>query len=112
MCIRDSSKAMEFMENEYPEQMPICINLRANSPPFHKSYLFDDSLLSAVTLSFWYRSLKEKLDEKVIYKIVSILSATSSNANVERVFSTFRLVHSNIRNRLGTAKAGKLVFFL
>ena len=66
--------------------------------------------MSAVTPSSWYRSLKEKLDEKVIYKIISILSATSSTANVERVFSTFGLVHSNIRNRLGTAKTGKLVF--
>src|SRR5678815_1852577 len=61
------SKAMEFMENEYLELIPICINLRANSPPFHKSYLFDESLLSAVTPPSWYRSLKEKVDEKVIY---------------------------------------------
>src|SRR5678815_3285097 len=43
------SKAMEFMENEYPELMPICINLRANSPPFHKSYLFDE--LSLIHIS-------------------------------------------------------------
>ena len=40
----------------------------------------------------------------------SLMSAVSSSAGVERVFSTFGLVHSKIRNRLGTEKAGKLVF--
>jgi hypothetical protein len=39
-----------------------------------------------------------------------LLTATGSSAGVERVFSSFGLVHSKLRNRLGIAKAGKLVF--
>ena len=39
-----------------------------------------------------------------------LLGAVASSAGVERVFSSFGLVHSKIRNRLGVTKAGKLVF--
>ena len=34
----------------------------------------------------------------------------ASSASIERVFSSFGLVHSKLRNRLGVEKAGKLVF--
>ena len=39
-----------------------------------------------------------------------LLGAVASSAGVERVFSSFGLVHSKLRNRLGVTKAGKLVF--
>jgi hypothetical protein len=39
-----------------------------------------------------------------------LLTATGSSAGVKRVFASFGLVHSKLRNRLGIAKAGKLVF--
>ena len=39
-----------------------------------------------------------------------LLVVVASSAGVERVFSSFGLVHSKIRNRLGVTKAGKLVF--
>jgi len=39
-----------------------------------------------------------------------LLCAVGSSAGVERIFSTFGLVHSKLRNRLGVEKAGKLVF--
>jgi len=34
----------------------------------------------------------------------------ASSASIERVFSSFGLFHSKLRNRLGVEKAGKLVF--
>ena len=39
-----------------------------------------------------------------------LLTAVASSAGVERIFSSFGLVHSNIRNRFGIEKAGKMVF--
>lgn len=36
-------------------------------------------------------------------------TAVASSAGIERLFSTFGLVHSKLRNRLGTEKASKLV---
>ena len=34
----------------------------------------------------------------------------AATAGLERIFSTFGLVHSKLRNRLGTEKASKLTF--
>ena len=39
-----------------------------------------------------------------------LLTAIGATAGLERYFSTFGIVQSNLRNRLGNQKAGKLVF--
>ena len=101
---------MQLLQKDYLKLLPILINLKAKSPPFDKSYLFESSLLSNVTPNAWWRSLKGKVDKESINIITGILTGTSSNASVERVFSKFGLVHSKLRNKLGTVKAGKLAF--
>ncbi|KYQ55645.1 hypothetical protein ALC60_05460 [Trachymyrmex zeteki] len=40
---------------------------------------------------------------------IQLYTATASSAGIERLFSIFGLVHSKIRNRLGTEKVSKLV---
>ena len=42
--------------------------------------------------------------------IAQLIASKPSSADVERVVSTFGLVHPKIRIRLGMEKAGKLVF--
>ena len=39
----------------------------------------------------------------------SLLSCPPSSASIERLFSTFGIVWTKLRNRLGNEKAGKLV---
>ena len=39
-----------------------------------------------------------------------LMSSPASSVSIERVFSTFSLIHNKIRNRLGVQKASKLVF--
>ena len=39
-----------------------------------------------------------------------MLTAVASSSGVERIFSTFGLVQSKLRNNLGNEKAAKLVF--
>ena len=54
-----------------------------------------------------------KLLYQLFYGLVyfcSVQEACASSASIERVFSTFGLVHSKLRNRLGIEKAAKLVF--
>ena len=41
---------------------------------------------------------------------LQLMGAPASSASIERVFSTFGLVHSKLRNRLGVERASKLVF--
>jgi len=43
-------------------------------------------------------------------EVVTLLfTAVASSAGIERIFSTYGLVHSKIRNRLGVEKSSKLV---
>ena len=49
-------------------------------------------------------------DEDFIQLIKCLLCSVASSFDVERAFSTFGLGHSKLRNRLGVAKATKLVF--
>ena len=49
-------------------------------------------------------------DHRLLTLIDQLLRANSSSAWAERVFSTLRLVHSKVRNRLRMGKAGKMVF--
>jgi hypothetical protein len=50
------------------------------------------------------------MGDNVLQMIEQLLTAIASSASIERIFSTFGLVHSKLRNRLGTEKAAKLVF--
>jgi len=60
----------------------------------------------------WWRSHKQVLtpDPEVLQSILQLLTSVASSAGVERVFSSFGLVQSKLRNQLGTDKASKLVF--
>ena len=40
-----------------------------------------------------------------------LLTAVATSASVKRLFSTYGLVHSKLRNQLGIEKTAKLVFF-
>ncbi len=50
------------------------------------------------------------MDDEIFNIIEALMIAKASSAGVERVFSSFGLVQSKLRNRLGNEKAGKLVY--
>ena len=50
------------------------------------------------------------MDSDILSSVRQLMSAVASSSGVERVFSSYGLVHSKLRNRLGTEKAAKLVF--
>ena len=58
------------------------------------------------TLFLKYAALPEGLVELMI----QLHSTCVSSASIERIFSSFGLIHNKIRNRLGVEKAAKLVF--
>ena len=51
--------------------------------------------------------LVEDSEKKIIQRF---LTTVASSSGVERIFSTFGLVQSKLRNKLGTDIAAKLVF--
>lgn len=84
------------------------VKFRAMTFPF-KEYLFRESVPSTTSVNVWWRSLGSRIDRATLELTNQLYTATASSAGIERLFSTFGLVHSQLRNRLGTKKAAKLV---
>ena len=85
------------------------MKFQAKSSPFH-TFKFSDSVIKSMSAVEWWRSHSNVLETDVISSAQQQLSAVASSSGVERVFSSYGIVHSKLRNRLGTEKAAKLVF--
>lgn len=99
--------ALDYCHKDHPKCMSDIVNFRAKTGPF-KPYMFSPDL--NVSPLAWWDSLSSRIEPGMLQLCHQLLSAVASSAGVERIFSTFGLVHSKIRNRLGISKAGKLVF--
>ena len=84
------------------------MNLRVRSKPFQQYQFVTQVRENVSPITWWSATTGTTKEEQQL--AIKFLSATSSTAGVERIFSTFAIVHSNIRNKQGTEKAGKLVF--
>ncbi|XP_073436454.1 uncharacterized protein [Dendrobates tinctorius] len=108
LSAEEEELAMTWVSSNHPSLMPTIINFRAKGESF-KKYMFAEDILMKVTPVNWWKSLK-RLDLETVQVMISLLTAVASSAGVERIFSSFGLIHSKLRNRLGPNKAGKLVF--
>src|SRR5271155_1305598 len=99
---------MEHASTKYSQIIPNLVNFKAKAPPFPQ-FMFQENVIQTVSPLGWWKSQADRLNQKTNEAVIQLLTATASSAGVERVFSTFGLVHSNLRNRLGIEKAGKLV---
>ena len=102
-------KAMNYLAEHHSSALPAVINYRAMSSPFG-SYMFKPEVLRVTDPLAWWQSQASMLDKHILSLVEQLFTARASTAGIERIFSTFGLVHSKIRNRLQTEKAGKLVF--
>jgi hypothetical protein len=117
MHLTDSQKSTAYqLLNEYDSHlMPIVFGLEFCGEPF-PSYLFTDQLKSVSPLSWWKVALSAlankvgDVKQSLSYLTDQLLTATASSAGLERIFSSFGLVQSKLRNRLGNEKAAKLTF--
>ena len=101
--------ALEYANETFPSLVPIIMKYQAKSPPFH-TFKFSDSVTKSMSAAEWWKSHSSVLSSDELSAVQQLLSAVASSSDVERVFSSYGLVHSKLRNRLGTEKAAKLVF--
>lgn len=108
----EKKTALSFAKKKYSNSfMPLIMKCFSRSDPFY-DFLFEENIVSQMTALNWWRShfnlsVCGPADQKAIKQL---LIATASSASVERLFSTYGLVHSKLRNKLGNEKAAKLVF--
>ncbi|XP_076038547.1 uncharacterized protein LOC143023811 [Oratosquilla oratoria] len=103
------NNAMDYANERFPSLVPVIMKFQAKSPPFH-AFKFSDFVTKSMSAVEWWRSHSNVLDSDVISAAQQLLSAVASSSGVEQVFSSYGIVHSKLRNRLGTEKAAKLVF--
>jgi hypothetical protein len=97
--------SMTLLAEVSSESVPAVMKYQTKTAPFH-NYLFIPEVTREVKSAVWWQTVPGRLLELV----AALDSAVNSSASIERGFSTFGLVQSKLRNRLGTVKAGKLVF--
>lgn len=106
--------ALQYARDRFPNNslVPLLMKFSAKSWPFEK-YLFSEDYFKEISVNEWWASQEQeicKFNDNVFQEISTILNAKATTANVERMFSSFGLVQSKLRNRLGNEKAAKLVF--
>ena len=103
--------AINFLRDHNQSAHPSVLKYLAMESPY-ESYMLSPDILKDVDPLTWWISQKFHLDEHIISLVEQLHTARASTAGIERIFSTFGYVHSKTRNRLNTAKAAKLVFFV
>ncbi|XP_047986596.1 uncharacterized protein LOC125226609 [Leguminivora glycinivorella] len=93
---------------------PFIMALTAKAYPFPK-FMFGETFKNTCPILWWTSVTLEDEErwpqkEKFVKFCEQLLTAIASTAPLERCFSSFGLVQSKLRNRLGNEKAAKLVF--
>jgi len=105
--------ARNWITHRRPELLPFVICFSEDSE-FYPSSFFAQQVVSKLDPANWWRNLKRSTKIPEIQELADImahiLSCPSSSASVERIFSSFGLVHTKLRNRLDVQRAAKLVF--
>ena len=100
--------ALEWLHQNKPGLLGDVLNLRAKAQPFSK-FMFENDTIGKMKPIDWWRS-QDKLSPELTELAEQLLITCASSAEVERIFSTFGIVFTKLRNRLGIEKAHKLVF--
>ena len=101
--------AHDWLASKDPTYMPAVIAFQAESIPYPASYF--SSAATVTPASIWWKSIEKRdFPPGFVPLMIRLHRLPASSASVERVFSSFGLIHSKLRNRLGVEKASKLVF--
>ena len=90
---------MEFIGERYPTALPDILKFKTCASPFSQ-FMFAESVIGDESLSplVWWLSIEKHLQQATVNLVRSVFTAVSSSSGVERVFSTFGFVHSELRN--------------
>lgn len=98
---------LNFVNMYHHEIMTEIIKFQARSFPF-KEYLFSESAVKNIKPLTWWLALKNTISHEMLEVVTKLFTAVASSAGIERIFSTYGLVHSKIRNMLEVEKSSKL----
>jgi hypothetical protein len=110
------NSAEEWLEEKNPEFVGLLFKFKLGDREVFPKQMFSETL-KEMSPSEWWKIMKDKATRSSKTPVTadfcaflaSLHSCPASSASIERWFSTFGLVWSKLRNRLGAEKAMKLV---
>ena len=108
-------EAEKWITEHHPEFLPGILALKIKGSDYFSETVFEQSLVTSFKPSKWWKLVEtissklEKLPTGFCHFFYQLHCVPCSSASIERFFSTFGLIWSKVRNRLGTEKAEKLV---
>jgi len=101
--------------------VPFVMTLQcADSGDIFPKYMFMDTFLKVSPMTWWNiacqaitaedANVQAKLRQQMLSLCSQLFSASATTASLERIFSSYGLVHSKLRNKLGNKKAAQLTF--
>lgn len=104
-------QAKAWLISKSEDYLPAAIAFQAEAPPFPATFFTPAArIMNPVT---WWKAVGAQcrdLPEGFTELIITLQSSVASSSSLERIFSTFGLVMTKLRNKLGLEKAQKLVF--
>lgn len=114
ISVQDEQQVEEFVKNKKPNWLPFLMAFAIKDECFPSS-MFASEVIEKLPGSRWWIVMKKKNDkahvipDDFINYTINLLNCPASSASIERIFSTYGLVWTDLRNRLGVEKAQKLV---
>ena len=102
----EQESALQKAFELHPDLVAVIAQFRAKASPFIKSYY---EVAQQINPHDWW-SLAADIPQSVKDIIIGLLSCSPSTASLERLFSSYGWIHSEIRNRPKSEKAAKLLF--
>jgi hypothetical protein len=92
-----------------PSYLAPLMAFQARESPFLPAF-FNDTTLSIPPVTWWKSTASRGVPQDFINMVTQLFRSPPSSAAIERVFSSFGLIHTKLRNRLGNTTVSKLVF--
>lgn len=111
---KQESEAEDFLKSRNDEWLPILMSLKIKDEMFPEN-MFEKNVIEKLPGAKWYMLLKKKnaktnrIPDEFLDFVINLLVCPASTASLERIFSTYGLIWTDLRNRLGPEKAEKLV---
>lgn len=104
-----------WVKNHHPEFLPGILAFSIEDEDYYPKSMFYNDVIKNFSPAKWWKIIGKKTEksEKLPVGFCDFFWALhctpASSASIERVFSTYGLVWSKLRNRIGVDKAQKLV---
>lgn len=112
---QQESSAEQFIQNWNPAfEVPFKM-FQIKDTDYYPESMFSQNVIDSVESKKWWKIMACKSEKNDLLNtdfckfVEDLHSTTSTSASIERIFSTFGLVWSKLRNKLGCEKAKKLV---